>query len=150
MKRKGPPKAAETNIDERKRTALVNQQSPSKVTGDASVDSGYASTTKKTPDDSEKNRSELHASERPSHTTETKRHGLSGDNTRIPSSSGYQSTAKPPRPLRQEEDNISQTEESAEGEERGRGMPKERTEDDDFVHELFGSFAEDEEEDVTK
>jgi len=111
----------------------------SKVTGDASTDSGYASMTKKAPDESEKNPSHTH-------TTETKLHKRSGANARVPSSSGYQSTAKLPRPLHQEGDNISQTEEPAEEEERG--IAKERTGEDDYVHELFGSFVED--EDVTK
>jgi hypothetical protein len=95
--------------------------------------------TKKAPDESEKNPSHTH-------TTETKLHKRSGGNARVPSGSGYQSTAKLPKPIRQ--DNISQTEEPAEEEERG--IAEESTGEDDYVRELFGSFAEDEAKDVTK
>ncbi len=90
----------------------------------------------------------MDASGRFAHITETKYHQQSGYDARILSTSSHQPIAKLPGSLRQEEDVINQTKELAEEEERE--IPKKNTGEDDYMHELFGSFIEDEDGDPEK
>jgi outer membrane biosynthesis protein TonB len=83
------------------------------------------------------------SSEHPKHKTAAKEQP--SDNT-DPSNSRSRSTDKPPKPVSAtglEEVNVSQTEESS-AEEKEQGTSKERTGEDDYMHELFGSTEEDE------
>ena len=143
--------------DKHKRTAVSNQQTSttldgrkpiddgvktSKDAGNSSTDSGYASTTKKSPDESEKKHSTTDASEHPNHKTATK--GRPSGNTN-PSSSRSQSTVEPPNPASAtgQEVNVGQTEESS-AEEGEQGMSKGFNGEYDYMHELFGSYEEEE------
>ena len=112
-----------------------------KVSKDISTGSGYSSTTKKISDELDKKPSELDVSGGFAHINETKYHQQSGYDAHILLTSSYQSSAKLPGPLHQEEDDINQTKELAEEEERE--IPKKNTGEDDYMHELFGSFIED-------